>query len=38
MVILFSIAALLSKGINRSIASEVPHDAKNPPVYDDDKD
>lgn len=35
MVILFSIAVILSRGINRSIASEVPPEALNPPKYDD---
>ncbi len=35
MVILFSIAAILAKGINRSIASEVPPEAQRPPQYDD---
>ncbi len=35
MIILFSIAAILAKGINRSIASEVPPDAQKPHVYDD---
>ncbi len=35
MVILFSIAVILSRGINRSIASEVPPEALNPPQYDD---
>lgn len=35
MVILFTIAVILSRGINRSIASEVPPEALNPPKYDD---
>jgi hypothetical protein len=35
MVILFSIAAILARGINRSIASEVPPEAKGQPDYDD---
>ncbi len=35
MVILFTIAVILSRGINRSIASEVPPEAMNPPKYDD---
>lgn len=35
MVILFGIAIILSRGINRSIASEVPPEALNPPKYDD---
>jgi hypothetical protein len=34
MVILFSIAAILARGINRSIASEVPPEARGP-TYDD---
>jgi hypothetical protein len=37
MVILFSIAAILARGINRSITSEVPPDAQSPPEYDDDE-
>lgn len=35
MIILFGIAAILSKGINRSISSEVPPEAMNPPKYND---
>jgi hypothetical protein len=35
MIILFGIAAILSKGINRSIASEVPPEAMKPHKYDD---
>jgi hypothetical protein len=35
MVILFSIAAILARGINRSIASDVPPEAKGQPDYDD---
>ena len=35
MIILFGIAAILSRGINRSIASEVPPEALKPPKYDD---
>lgn len=35
MVILFSIAAILARGISRSIASEVPPDAQKPRAYDD---
>jgi len=35
MMILFGIAAILSRGINRSIASEVPPEALNPKGYDD---
>ncbi len=35
MIILFGIAAILSRGINRSIASDVPPEALNPPKYDD---
>ncbi|MRR07713.1 MAG: hypothetical protein EG828_12410 [Deltaproteobacteria bacterium] len=35
MIILFGIAAILSRGINRSIASDVPPEAMNPPKYDD---
>jgi hypothetical protein len=37
MVILFSIAAILARGINRSITSEVPPDAQSPPEYDDEE-
>jgi hypothetical protein len=35
MIILFGIAAILSRGINRSISSEVPPEALKPPTYDD---
>lgn len=35
MIILFGIAAILSRGINRSISSEVPPEALKPPKYDD---
>jgi len=37
MVILFSIAAILARGINRSITSEVPPEAQNPPGYDEEE-
>jgi hypothetical protein len=38
IIILFGIAALLSKGIARSIAAEVPPDAQGEgPFYDDDE-
>ncbi len=37
MVILFSIAAILARGINRSMASEVPPDAMNPKGYDEEE-
>ncbi|HHO75674.1 MAG TPA: hypothetical protein ENN05_04515 [Deltaproteobacteria bacterium] len=36
LVILFAIAAILSRGINRSIKSEVPPEALRPPQYDED--
>lgn len=35
MIILFSIAAILARGINRSIASEVPPEARKPEGFDD---